>query len=158
MYRLVGSAGSEVVRARPREYGESGRAGENAAARGGDLFRAAKGGILKTRPDYEDLLAFHIRAEGLPEPERQFRFHPTRRWRADFCWTRERLLVEVDGGIWTEGRHTRGSGYEEDCRKLNAAAGQGYWVMRFSTGMVRSGEAIRAIAEWFKKNGAKKDE
>ncbi len=33
-----------------------------------------------------------------PAPKREFRFHPTRQWRFDFAWERERVAVELEGG------------------------------------------------------------
>ena len=77
---------------------------------------------------------------------REFRFHDTRQWRIDFLiWPAPKIAVEVDGGTYTQGRHTRGAGYAEDCRKLNAAALAGYAVLRFDADMVKSGEAINTI-------------
>lgn len=96
----------------------------------------------------EEMLALHIRAEKLPAPEREFRFHSERMWRFDFAWPAPRkLAVEVEGGVWTKGRHTRGSGYVKDLAKYNAAALAGWRVLRFATEQVRDGTAINAIKE-----------
>ena len=75
--------------------------------------------------ELEILLLTHMRAVGLPEPVQQFRFHPVRRWRADFGWPDAKLLVEVDGATWAQGRHTRGRGYERDCEKVDDEATAG---------------------------------
>jgi very-short-patch-repair endonuclease len=91
-----------------------------------------------------DLLKLHLQSEKIPF-EQEYRFHDSRRWRADFAFPQRKLLVEVDGAIWTGGRHTRGAGWEKDAEKLNAAAILGYRVLRFSPGMVRRGEAIETI-------------
>ena len=91
------------------------------------------------------MLLTQIKLVGLPEPEIEYRFHPTRRWRFDFCYPDLLLAIEVDGGIYTQGRHTRGKGYENDLRKFGAAMELGWSVYRCSTGMVESGEAIRTI-------------
>src|SRR5690606_39740371 len=53
----------------------------------------------------EDALALHIRAHKLPEPVREYRFHPERRWRFDFAWPDLRVAAEVEGGIHIGGRH-----------------------------------------------------
>lgn len=66
----------------------------------------------------------------LPEPTLEFRFDLSRRWRFDFCWIPERVALEVEGGVWTGGRHGRGSGIVKDIEKYNAAALQGYTVLR----------------------------
>jgi len=47
---------------------------------------------------------------------------PERRWRADFAFVEEKVLVEVQGGIWTGGRHGRGAGIENDYEKWANAA------------------------------------
>ena len=99
--------------------------------------------------ELEDMLALHIRAVGLPEPEREVRFHPTRKWRFDFSWVDLRLACEVDGGTWTRGRHTRGFGYRLDCEKMNEAVILGWRVLRFTGGMVQDGTAITTIERAF---------
>lgn len=94
-----------------------------------------------------ELLLFHVKANRLPPPETEFRFHPVRRWRADLAWPAQKLLVEFEGGIYTQGRHTRGKGYEGDLEKYNAATLHGFRVLRFSTKHVKSGVAVQQIAE-----------
>ena len=99
--------------------------------------------IPKEKPDYPAILAFQLRALGLPEPVMEYKFHPTRKFRFDLAYPHRKppLAIEVDGGIWTRGRHTFGTGFEDDCRKINAAQLLGWIVLRYSTGMVTSGEA-----------------
>jgi len=76
-------------------------------------------------------------AEGLPEPEQQYKFCKTRKFRADFCWPFAKLLVEIEGGEWMrKGRHTSGKGYTQDCEKYNLATIEGWRVLRFSGGMI----------------------
>ena len=79
------------------------------------------------------------------EFEQEFQFHTTRKWRADFHIKNTKLLIEVEGGIWSGGRHTRGKGYLGDMEKYNAATVMGYQVLRFSTEQVKSGFAIKQI-------------
>ena len=68
---------------------------------------------------------------------REFKFHPTRKWRADFkVYNYEegvRILVEYEGGVWTRGRHTTGTGYANDCEKYREAVKLGYRVMRYTS-------------------------
>lgn len=77
--------------------------------------------------------------------EQEFKFHPDRKWKADFHLIDKKILVEVEGGIWTGGRHTRGKGYLGDLEKYNAATMMGFQVIRFSTDQVKSGHAIQQI-------------
>jgi very-short-patch-repair endonuclease len=93
----------------------------------------------------EETLALHLLSEKIAF-QREFRFHPTRKWRFDFALDNS-MAVEVEGGTWVNGGHSRGSIYEENCRKYNAAASLGWKVLRFTTGMVKSGEAIKTIKQ-----------
>lgn len=69
-------------------------------------------------------------------------------YRADFAFTNAKLLVEVEGGGWTSGRHTRGKGFADDLRKYQAAMRLGWTVYRCDGDMVNRGEALKFI-EWF---------
>jgi very-short-patch-repair endonuclease len=84
--------------------------------------------------------------------EREYRFHPERRWRFDYAWPSAKVAVECDGGIYTQGRHSRGPGQEADNEKLNKAATLGWVVLRFGPKAIKSGEAVgvieTALAYW----------
>ncbi len=67
-------------------------------------------------------------------PEREYRFHPTRKWRFDFAWPEQRLAVEIDGGTWVRGRHVSGGGSHNDRDKRNAAQLAGWRVLAFDAG------------------------
>ena len=71
-----------------------------------------------------------------PEPEQEYRFHKTRRWRFDFAWPDAMVAVECEGGTWSRGRHVRGKGFEKDCEKYNEATAQGWRVFRVTAGML----------------------
>jgi very-short-patch-repair endonuclease len=105
------------------------------------------------RQELEDELAFQMKALGLPAPERQFKFHPTRKWAFDFCWTGLMLALEVDGATWSGGRHVRGEGVENDCEKVCAAVALGYRVLRVTGNQVRSGAAVGWIEECLRSLG-----
>lgn len=76
------------------------------------------------------IFAALLREHGLPEPVAEHRFHDTRKWRFDFAWPDALLALEVDGGIYTQGRHSRGAGKEADFEKGNEAAALGYRILR----------------------------
>ena len=100
-----------------------------------------------TASQLETTLLYLIRANGLPEPEREYRFAKPRRYPADFAYPEQHILIEVEGGIYSGGRHVRGKGYEEDCRKYNLAVLKGLRVLRFTRTMIENGEAIETIKE-----------
>jgi hypothetical protein len=70
-------------------------------------------------------------AYGLPVPKREFKFYPTRKWRFDFAWPDKLLAVELEGAVWVQGRHTRGTGYTDDMEKYNAAIELEWRVLRY---------------------------
>jgi hypothetical protein len=67
---------------------------------------------------------------GLTPPIAEHRFHDSRDWRFDYAWPAERIALEVEGGVWTGGRHTRGAGFMADIEKYNAASTIGWRVLR----------------------------
>ncbi len=92
--------------------------------------------------DAEESLAWQLGAVGI-RFEREVPIAPPRRWRADFVIGS--LLVEVDGGSWTGGRHTTGTGFERDCLKLAEAVILGYRVIRVTPRMVDDGRALALV-------------
>lgn len=90
-------------------------------------------------------MAAQIAVAIVDPPEREYRFHPSRRWKFDFAWPQYKLAVEVEGGIWTLGRHTRPAGFEADCEKYNHATVAGWRVLRVTRKLINSGEAIAMI-------------
>lgn len=98
----------------------------------------------KVPNEFEAKLARELKTLKI-EFEQEFEFHPKRKWRADFHLVGKKILVEVEGAIWSGGRHTRGKGYIGDMEKYNSATMMGYQVIRFSTEQVKSGSAIEQI-------------
>lgn len=104
------------------------------------------------------LLLAMFEEAGVPGPVFEYRFDAKRRWRFDIAWpsaggasdegrvtgdelgkdsgNSKRLItphlslaLEVQGGIWTGGRHTRGAALLGEWEKLNAAACAGWRVL-----------------------------
>ena len=113
----------------------------------------------------EHLLSVQLEQAGIPF-EREYRFAPEdwcrehgyltptgrpKKWRADFHlpffkhYRFPGLLIEIEGGGWSGGRHTTGTGFHDDMTKYNAAAELGFTVLRFSTRSVNDGTAIEQI-------------
>lgn len=100
---------------------------------------------MSLRTKLEDALLYQIKLAGLPEPEREAMFARPRKWRLDFFWPRQRLAVEVEGGVWIQGRHNRGAGMIADMAKYNEAALRGIRVLRVAAEHIRSGVALNWI-------------
>lgn len=79
-----------------------------------------------------------VLAPDAPEPETEYRFDNTRRWRFDFAFVDSKVAVEIEGGIFTQGRHNRAAGYAADCEKYNAAIEAGWRVLRYTGDMVQT--------------------
>lgn len=63
---------------------------------------------------------------------REYRFHPTRRFRFDYALPEYKIAIEIEGGVWIKGRHTRGAGYQRDLIKYNLATTLGWRVLRYT--------------------------
>lgn len=86
-------------------------------------------------------------ARFLPTPAQEVRFDTSRRWRFDRAWLNCKLAVEIEGGTWVSGRHSRGAGMRKDAEKYNAATLQGWRILRFTGDMVRDGSAIDVVVQ-----------
>ncbi len=99
---------------------------------------------MKEPSALETAAAFQIRALALPEPEREYRFMPPRMFRFDFAWPAAMVALEVEGGIYSGGRHTTGPGFTKDCEKYSEAALRGWKVIRVTSEHIERGR----MAEW----------
>lgn len=106
---------------------------------------AAQKRIPKTLSIGEETLAQQCQAYKFT-PERELKFCEGRKWAFDFAFPESMIAIEVEGGTsFGKSRHSRGEGFENDCRKYNAAMALGWRVFRFTTDMVKRGEAIDLI-------------
>jgi len=103
--------------------------------------------------DLEYQFLTQCRNSGFPEPEREYRFHPTRKWRLDFFWDQSLtnshfgVAVEIEGGTWIRGRHVTGSGVEKDIEKYNEVALANIVLIRATSKHVKDGRAV----EWLRR-------
>lgn len=92
----------------------------------------------------------------------EYRFAPPRKWRFDFVVARKVspeyqwkfmgsrvpfIALEIEGGVWTQGRHTRGSGFVKDMEKYNRAAVLGWRVLRTTPDQLCMQDTIDMIKE-----------
>jgi very-short-patch-repair endonuclease len=108
--------------------------------------------IPRTDSPAEDALAQELKWLKMLPHEREYRFSPPRRWRFDFAWPQVMVALEVEGGTFSGGRHTRGPAFERDCEKYNTALVQGWRVLRVTPHQITSGQAIawleQALLPW----------
>jgi len=77
--------------------------------------------------------------------EREQMLIPGRKFRFDFLLPQSCLIIECEGGTWAGGRHTSGVGFRNDCVKYNLAAEYGYVVLRYTSDLIKKGDAIESI-------------
>jgi hypothetical protein len=87
-----------------------------------------------------------FKEHGIPAPEFEYQFHPTRKWRFDLAWEiynkpvkvygfdssevmYVKVAVEAQGGIFRQGRHCRGTAMLKEWEKLNEAAAMGWRIL-----------------------------
>ncbi len=82
--------------------------------------------------------------------EREYRFHPKRRWRFDAAFPEAKVAIEIEGGVWIRGRHNRASGFLKDCEKYNEAAALGWRIIRTPWEWIEDGSIVPKILEAIK--------
>jgi len=93
----------------------------------------------RSRSSLERSWDFYATLHELPLGEREHCFAKSigRRWRFDEAWPARKVAVELEGGVYSGGRHVRPEGFEKDCEKYNAAVSLGWRVLRFTTTALR---------------------
>lgn len=82
---------------------------------------------------------------------REYKFHESRKWRFDFAIVSARVAIEIEGGVWTGGRHTSPQGFLEDMEKYNEASAAGWRLLRFTPQemfKIKNHEMIRRALKW----------
>jgi very-short-patch-repair endonuclease len=94
---------------------------------------------------------------GLPTPEEEFRWHPSRQFRADYCWPEPMLILEVDGGVFGKGKpcplckrrqggaHSSIKDILRDMERANAAAMLGWRFLRVTPDQMNDGTALTLV-------------
>lgn len=88
-----------------------------------------------------------VKADLRVECVKEFKFHPTRKWRFDYAIPSHRIALEVEGGVWTQGRHTRPQGFLGDVDKYNSAALLGWRVFRTTPSELYSRATIEMLKQ-----------
>ena len=77
-------------------------------------------------------------------------FYPGRRWRIDFAIVDLKIGIEIEGGVFSGGRHTRGAGFVADIEKYNSAATLGWVILRFTPqdlNKITTFETVKKVVE-----------
>lgn len=99
--------------------------------------------IEQLRPWWDDA------GGGLWDVEPEYKFHDERRWRVDVAllghYRHAPLAIEIEGGVFSRGRHSRGVGMVADMAKYNTLTEMGWRLLRFTPQQVRDGSALAQI-------------
>lgn len=92
--------------------------------------KAKKSRQSANKPQIRDVFTVICRTDLKVECVKEYKFHPTRRWRFDYAIPEHKIALEVEGGVWTGGRHIRAQGFLGDMEKYNTATLMGWRVFR----------------------------
>lgn len=101
--------------------------------------RLARGGPSTLEAEFHRQLW----AVGLREWVAEYRFIPPRKYRFDIAFLKDKLAIEIDGGMWVASRHRSGKGYTKDVEKGNLAVLSGWRVLHGVASHVHSGELLQ---------------
>lgn len=101
-----------------------------------------------TKSHLETLALWTLKAHQIPDPVREWKFHPDRLWRWDFAWKNEMVALEIEGGIWMpKGAHSGGVAITRDCEKANEGELLGWTMIRATEAHIKNGMMI----DWVKR-------
>jgi len=110
------------------------------------MSKSALEDLFESQLDMYNLCA----KQKLPKCGREFVLFSPRKWRFDFVFCASKVIVEIEGGTFSGGRHTSGKGFQGDCDKYNYATARGWKVFRFTGQDVKNGSAITLILDYFR--------
>lgn len=84
-----------------------------------------------------------------PLPVSEYQFNPDRRWRFDLAWPEQYIAVEIQGGLFTQGRHTQAAALRREYEKLNDAAIAGWCVLLILPEDVQGGQLTKLLGAYF---------
>lgn len=92
-----------------------------------------------------------MRQYGIPAPEREWSFAKdlkprARAWRFDFAWPKQRVALEIEGGVWSRGAHGRGAGIVRDMEKYSVGATMGWRILRIQPKQMDDLATVKLIA------------
>lgn len=83
---------------------------------------------------------------GLPRPEVEVEgLVPGRKFRVDYFFREARLVVERNGGIWTKGGHSSGTGLLRDYERNNLLQLAGFRVLIYTPAQLAKGDCLETL-------------
>ena len=113
------------------------------------------------KTDYKSILLNHLKFAKLPMPthgqgceNKEYLFHPERKWRFDYCWLDQKVAVEYQGLNWNHdgnSGHQSVAGLMNDCEKFTEASLLGWTLILVTAETVNNGQAIGWIERALKR-------
>ena len=94
------------------------------------IAKTKKSRQTAAKPPMRDVFTVICKTDLKVECVKEFKFHPVRKWRCDYAVPEYKIALEVEGGVWTGGRHTSPKGFLGDIEKYNTATLMGWRVFR----------------------------
>ena len=82
---------------------------------------------------------------GLPEPTLEHRIIPDRKYAWDICFIPWKVAVEIQGGIFTRGAHSRPTGQLRDMEKANLAAMRNWLILYVTPDQLCTSETLTML-------------
>ena len=98
-----------------------------------------------TATDTSDMFTRLCQSQFGVECVKEYRFYQPRRWRYDYAIPKYKIALEVEGGVWTQGRHTRPKGFLGDVEKYNTGTLLGWRIFRTTPDKLLSGSTLLLI-------------
>lgn len=141
-----------INRSQGQKEGKGSHSALKRPERAANVKEAGFSGQHSAKTDYKRILVQQCEIAGLKlEPE--FRFHPERKFRADWLVVGSKVLIEYEGGLYSGGKrgHNSIAGIQRDIEKSNLAQILGFVVIRVTPKHVVSGEAFAWITDALKR-------
>jgi hypothetical protein len=83
---------------------------------------------------------------------KEYKFCKERKWKIDYYLPDLNAAIEVEGGVWSGGRHINPKGFLNDIDKYNAMTLQGIKLLRYTPDQLNQPTTINNILELCKQN------
>lgn len=87
----------------------------------------------------------------IPAPKKEYKFYAERKWRIDYAFPDIKLAIEIEGGIWNNGRHNRAKGFIKDMEKYNKLTELGWRLLRYQPSNIDFDQIVKTYNELTKK-------
>lgn len=101
----------------------------------------------KPKTPKSDFFTILCKSDLKQECVKEFKFHPTRKWRFDYAIPEHKIAIEVEGGVWTGGRHISPKGFLNDMEKYNSATLMGWRVFRTIPDQLHTNATLQLLRE-----------